>query len=307
MRDSRYVVGLRRPLGALVVVFGLVTSIAAAGGVESVSLASAKPGYTVFPGGRSQSFQVRASNGYTLFVRSIGRNRILVNATSREADVAYVAPADITARSISAWVPHLGRVTMRFHPSGPPEPSPEPQGDCRGRRALVQDGTFVGHLRWRGERGYTSARATRASGYLVHSFREGCKGEGAGVGDEGLIVPLLVARSRTADRFVELQAYGEKGEVPSFTVLVEETQPKLEIYRFLSGAQGEIDVNPSGVIEVIPRPPFHGTAEFQPTQGAKGSWTGTLTAVFPGKGAVSLAGPTFSVRRAPGWPWADAP
>src|SRR4051812_19667506 len=68
-------------LASVVFVFAVAFSI------EFASLASAKPGYTVFPGGRSQSFQVRASKGYTLFVRSIGRNRILVNADSREADV----------------------------------------------------------------------------------------------------------------------------------------------------------------------------------------------------------------------------
>lgn len=132
-------------LASVVFVFAVASSI------EFASLASAKPGYTVFPGGRSQSFQVRASKGYTLFVRSIGRNRILVNADSREADVTYVAPADITTQSISARVPHLGWISMHFHPSGPVEPSPEPQGDCRGRRALTQSGTFKGHLHWRGE------------------------------------------------------------------------------------------------------------------------------------------------------------
>lgn len=280
-------------LASVVFVFAVAFSI------EFASLASAKPGYTVFPGGRSQSFQVRASKGYTLFVRSIGRNRISVNAVSGEADVSYVAPARITARSISARVSHLGWITMHFHPSGPVEPSPEPRGDCRGRRALTQSGTFEGHLHWRGERGYTSASATRASGYVVHSFREVCKGEGAGVGDEGLIVPLLVARSRTADQFVELQAYGGEHEAPSFIVFVEETRPKLEISRALFGVPGSMEIDSSGAIKATPRPPFHGSAEFQPEHGATGSWTGTLTAVFPGRGAIPLAGPTFSARRAP--------
>jgi hypothetical protein len=224
----------------------------------------------------------------------------MVDADSREADVTYVAPADITAQSISARVPHLGRITMAFQPSGPMEPSREPQGDCRGRRALTQNGTFVGHLHWRGERGYTTASATRAPGYLIHSFREVCKGDGAGVGDEGLIVPLLVARSRTTGRFVELQVYGGERESPSFTVFVEETRSKLDIFRMLLGAPGSIDTDPSGVIKAAVRPPFHGTAEFQPEHGATGSWTGTLTAVFPGRGAISLAGPTFSARRASG-------
>lgn len=300
MTDSEPAVGWWRPLMPLAATFGLAILIVVAGAAESASVANAKPGYTVFPGGRSQSFQVRASKGYTLFVRSIGRNRISVDADSREADVSYVAPARITAQSISARVPHLGRITMHFHPNGPAEPSLEPQGDCRGRQALIQDGTFVGHLRWRGERGYTSASATRASGYVVRSFREVCKGEGTGVGDKGLIVPLLVARSRTADRFIELQAYGGEREAPSFTVFVKEARPKLEISRFLLGVPGGMDIDSSGAIKATPRPPFHGSAEFQPEHGAAGSWTGTLTAVFPGRGAIPLAGPAFSARRAPG-------
>ena len=294
-------VALRRSLGVLLAAFGLAILMAVAGAAKSVSYASAKPGYTVFPGQRWQTFQVRASNGYTFFVRSIGRDRVSVEAISGQAHVSYIAPADVTGDSISANVPRLGRLAMSFHPSAPVLPSSEPQGDCRGRHALIQNGTFVGRFRWRGERGYTSASATKATGYRVHSFREVCKGEGAGVGDEGLIVPLLVARSRTPARFAEVQAYRrEESEPPSFIAFMKETRFRLEISRLLMGGSGTIDIASSGVIKVAPRAPFSGIAEFQPERGAAGSWTGTLTAVFPGRGRISLAGPTFSAWRSSG-------
>jgi hypothetical protein len=64
------------------------------------------------------------------------------------------------------------------------------------------------------------------------------------------------------------------------------------------GIPGKIIIDPSGAITATPHRPFHGTAEFQPKRGATGSWLGTLTAVFPGKGAIPLAGPTFLASRA---------
>jgi hypothetical protein len=46
---------------------------------------------------------------------------------------------------------------------------------------------------------------------------------------------------------------------------------------------------------LAPPAPFTGTATFQRTRGAKGSWMGTLAGDFPGRGEVTLAGPEFSV------------
>lgn len=293
--------GRRTLLKVLVAGAGLSTLMTLGNNAgASVPAGGSRPRHTIFPARRWQSFHVHASNGYTIFVRSLGPNRVSIDAASREADVNYVAPARVTAESISASVPHLGRIAMHFHSVGSAKPSREPQGDCRGRRSVIQKGIFVGSFYWHAERGYTSARTSRSAGYEVHSFREVCKGEGAGAGNEGLVRPLLVAHSRTVHRVIEFQAYSLGPEESSFSLLVKETHPKLEVSRSLFGIGGAIESDPSGTIRITPDSPFRGAAKFQPIHDGVGSWTGALTAVLPGRDPVYLAGHSFAARRVSG-------
>lgn len=261
--------------------------------------AAARPGYTVISPSRWSSFQVRATNGYLIDVYAFSRGEVVVEASSRDGRVAYLAHARVSPDRVQAKIGHLGRISMRFHRLGPWEKSREPQGDCRGRRAIVQKGVFRGLLKWRGERGFATARATSASGLSVASYREVCKGENAGTGNDKASEPTLTAKSRRPRGFLEVQTYDLPNE-PLFIANLWEPGPRLGIYRSLSavGGASNAEFSPSGAATISPPPPFSGGAEFQPIHGATGSWSGTLTGFFPGLGSVPLAGPTFSARRA---------
>ena len=139
--------------------------------------AAAKPGYYISQPSRFEVLGVKGSNGYWVDLLSFDA-RHLVLLADRHAGVgsqsaSYIVPQRGPAQSgIHASFGKLGRVSLRFRPSGPPKLGLEPPGNCRGRTSTKQNGRFVGSFRFRGERGFTSVRATSAEGQVFRSFRQ---------------------------------------------------------------------------------------------------------------------------------------
>lgn len=286
--------------------FALLVAVMMASGVSMTQpcSASAKPGYTVYPASQYRSFHSQGTHGTDITVSADADGWVEIGAFQlRRSEVAeYFARGSVTPRRIKARFGSVGQIDMRWTPTSRPEVTSEPQGDCRGRKALVQQGVWVGSFSFRGENGYTKADVKRINGIAVHSFREVCKGPDAG--DEYSHPPeeTLLAHSRGGRREVDFQAAtraARGGRIEEFNATLTERRPKLFIRRstFSGGGAvvGQFDFDDTtGSARVAPPEPFLGTAELDPAAAA--TWTGDLIVPFLGVGPVALAGPTFRAR-----------
>ncbi|HET7417266.1 MAG TPA: hypothetical protein VFJ61_06555 [Solirubrobacterales bacterium] len=259
--------------------------------------AEAKPGFTVHPAESFRFFQLRGTNGYTVDAAVEGRY-VTVNAVSRNAWIKYSTLAQrVDRRSVVAPLGSLGKFAMRFVPSGPFAPTTEPQGDCKGRRAEVQKGTFVGTFRWRGELNFSAATTRRVSGVSVRTFKEVCRGQTAATGPEMAERPRLVTRLKSREEDREVQAFGlGLTDGPLVGRIVERKSP-LVVERVIFGAvNGKADqVDSEGNQSLCGDGRFRGCAELRADPGDPERWRGDLEGDFPGRGYVSLAGSSFAV------------
>lgn len=267
----------------------------------AVPSALASEGYTVNPPQRFYSFITSGSNSYIFSVATLGHRWLEVLAIGPDGAVSYIAPARIHADRMQATIGSLGTLSMRFLPVGKARRSTEPQGDCRGRRALVQKGVFVGHFVLAGENGFTSASVGRIRGLHVRSFREVCKGADAGdrpkFPREDSIEAVADKGSQSVDILVSKPA--RRDEPVTFVADVHEATQKLWIVRsvFGSAERNVLSQEPDGSFVFGPPAPLSGAAEFRPVgSGRSGEWIGSLSAQFPGLGPVSLAGADFVAR-----------
>jgi hypothetical protein len=289
--------------------FALLVAALMASGIAMTQphAASAKPGYTVYPASQYRFFHSQGSHGTDITVSANADGWVEIGVFQlRRSEVAeYFARGSVTPRRIKARFGNVGQIDMRWTPTSKREVTSEPQGDCRGRKALIQQGVWVGGFSFRGENGYTKADVKRISGIAVHSFREICKGPDAG--DEYSEPPeaTLLAHGRRGRREVDFQAAtraARGGRIEEFNAALTERRPKLFIRRstFAGGGavvgQFDFDVT-TGSARVAPPEPFVGTAELDPA--GTETWTGDLIVPFLGVGPVALAGPDFraSLRR----------
>ena len=287
-----------RPLARRGVLCAVIAGVFVLG--MPVAPSSAKPGYTVVPAARYRSFLLRGTNHFYVLVSVYGGDTVEVELLSPSAGalVAYRVHAQVNGDRFRARIGSLGMVSMRFEPTGPSKATNEPQGDCRGRRALIRPGVFVGRFRFRGEEGFSTASTTRATGSAIHSFREVCRGLDA---DPEVQRPetTLIAREREPTRHIEFRASTRippGGRFTEFVSVLTELKPGLTAERvvFAGGepAPGQFTFDrESKAASVAPPSPFLGTASLSASNGSGGTWTGDLSVDFPGVGSVSLAGP----------------
>lgn len=259
--------------------------------------------HNVIRGHRSWGFELAGSNGYTLSVTVFGRHSVEVDATGSGGIVSYSVPAHWTSDGhVRARIGQVGHLSGRFRPSRPPTQTTEPQGDCKGRRALGQPGAFVGDFQFRGEQGFTSAKATRIQAMAIHSFKEVCNGNADGGRDNNPGQPgrrestTVTARSRARGRITEFVALSSSLETRFEASVVERHRGALiERQVAAEGREEDVAVNPDGgTVTVSPPMPFNGSAVLEKSAGLPTSWSGSLTAFFPGLGRVSLAGSRFT-------------
>jgi len=283
--------------------FALLVAAMMASGVSMTQprAASAKPGYTVYPASQYRFLHSLGTHGTDIAVSASADGRVEISAFQlRRLQVAeYIARGSVTPRRIKARFGSIGQIDMGWTPTSKQEVTSEPQGDCRGRKALIQQGIWEGTFSFRGEHGYTKADVKRVSGIAVHSFREVCKGPDAG--DENSTPPeeTLLAHSRRGRHEVDFQAAtraARGGRIEEFNAALTERRPKLLIRRstFAGGwaVVGQFDFDgTTGSARVAPPKPFLGSAELDPT--ATETWHGDLVVPFLGVGPVALAGPDF--------------
>ena len=127
-------------------------------------LADAKPGYVVFSGDHEVELSLKGSHGYSIEVAKT--SRFVEMFVNRDPDnAAYlIRRRQTNDDGVEVEFPGVGRVSVEFHPVGPPHREAGFFPSCRGGETTKQPGYFQGTIRIRGERGYTSAHTGRASG-----------------------------------------------------------------------------------------------------------------------------------------------
>jgi hypothetical protein len=124
-------------------------------------------------GGERLFFRLQASNGYKVYAIGEGATGALVvtrgrhpHDTGASASV-YIARAKTGRARLEAAFGKLGRLDLRFRPSGRVAYGAR-RRNCRGPdHYTTHYGTFVGTARFRGEGGFTAVRAHRVRGKVV--------------------------------------------------------------------------------------------------------------------------------------------
>jgi hypothetical protein len=281
---------------------------------------------------RVARFYLRAPHGYKVTVVAAvegAESPVRIVAEGHRGGAEYQTLGTVTSNTIHASFGPLGRVSLRFLPSGRVLHSMAEGGGC-SLRAKAHIGTFVGTFRFRGEGGYTALTIHRIRGgigspaapineneqgklgcpdanrtYVMppdeveRHFSEGLGGEttpGRGV------VAVAVAQDE-ATAFItwgfSLRHPEEEGAIPDFCIfmaLKEETRGLVSISRevFQGGPVSQCQLDESiGTLSVTPEAPFTGTAAFQRGSDGSTSWLGSLAVPMLGRGIVPLAGPEF--------------
>jgi hypothetical protein len=277
--------------------------------------ANAKSRFEVTPASHTAELALKGTHGYEISFLERNRSSLQVDV-SRPGGSFLFAPlvaADyriheprVRADEIAGTLPGLGRIAVRFHPvGGPRREAGFSIPGCRGGAIVKQRGYFKGTIRFRGERGYTAAHATRARGEAITHEKEICK---RSPNERSLPQRLIAAR---------LQAFSKgRGRRVGFSVSTLKSAPAnsrdsalvsgiverrhgMKISRYVIafgrhvltlGDSGEYPTSAT----VLPPEPFRGSAVFERGSLGQNSWTGTLSVPLPGAGLVPLTGANFS-------------
>jgi hypothetical protein len=279
--------------------------------------ASAQPGYYVSKPSRLMIAYLKASNGYRIDLITFGAKRLVLAANHfgpfgersfSSQSAGYIAPRQAARPDeLHATLGKLGHVSLRFHASEPPRPEQEPGTACKGRSSTAQKGRFVGSIQFRGERGFTSLRASSATGQILRRFKQVCRRphEPRGGSTERRALSLGAYVKGNPDKAwfgaYELAPTSSGGsDDVSYSASVTEHRGRLTISRSANAvaepstlAVSDPSVRPA-TATVAPPFPFSGTATLEHAPGAAPTWSGDLGVDLPGLGALPLTGPSFS-------------
>lgn len=269
---------------------------------------------------QSASFSLRGSNGFVVDVTSQG-DEVTVIASERWAPVAtfgpsgrprsagtgngastiYTAPAKAAGpEAVEAALGELGRIAVRFRPSGRRVVSTARQACGRPGRVVRRLGVFVGTISFKGEGGYTTVAATSARGSVGTPLPPGCETPGSTSGAAlASSIPtgppaggavLNAVDPRTGSKF--RAAPGAGGVVFRAWVAERKADGVTVVRRARAGAPASAFRfnRPLTWAAVTPPAPFSGTARFAARAGAP--WRGSLRVTFPGL-SVPLTGAGF--------------
>jgi hypothetical protein len=267
------------------------------------------------------SIYLGESRGYEISIRMPSPKVALLYAFKAEgeedslnayAQSAYAVrlPTDALKRGlIRASFPSLGKVALRFEPSGERRVH-RAQNNCRGKRRVTEYGRFRGTISLEGENGYFRVRARARKGLLERSFRLICRKGHAQQDDRGAslwdyvwsgfefsyspgrgAVALLYAVAEEAGQSIGLRAARYEGRSPGAEVQlgVLERRAKMAIGRSVfveSDVPGILTTStprahPASAV-LTPPPPFYGEGNFFENSSASHSWSGTLGVALPG-------------------------
>jgi hypothetical protein len=256
-------------------------------------------------GAVATGFKMHGNHGYSITAVAYSeggdrRGTIEFTARRHDASVSYKAPAIVTAGTIRADVGGVARVDVVRRASGR-QKTVHPK--CFGGGVTYEPGTYEGVIEFNGEEGYTRGRERHVAqlpALFLFAGSGPCGsgyGEASGPGEPGA---RLRGVSFTRGRNLSFQVNKNSPEAKTvFTASLKERRGGIRIDRELSGA-----VAPSAfrfdphlrTATLSPRAPFSGSASLSRSRSSFSPiWTGDLKLDFPGRSAVSLAGPGVHV------------
>lgn len=251
--------------------------------------------------GAFNSFQLKASNGYEMTVwaasgKGYRKGRALILVASKRDAAGYFVPALVTATTVQADLGDLGTIDVSFQPSGE-KGVDHPVCDSR-QRVRYEKGTYIGAIDFHGEEGFSEVHAESAR-LSLHPFIDFiCAGSGEGRGAVFPGAALLVRSEARAERVTVQVNQNRPGARVHVSASTDERRGRIAIFREVAATY------PSGAFHFDPRlrravlsppAPFAGTGLFRRDASSANRWTGNLTADFPGRSNVPLAGSGFVV------------
>jgi hypothetical protein len=252
-----------------------------------------------------------ASNGYQLHVFALSGTPVtMVLSKALFAGVMYAeysVDGAIRRNGLRADFGPYGRIVVRFHPSSRRPPS----RGCRRGRSIELSGRFVGTIRFRGDRGFSSVSATSAKGSLERSCERNSGRPAVARPSQAranrLFQTTLFAVAKSEGRSIVFRSDNLATRAPggalrggSNLVLaeLEEENGRVLIERSAIVIAKPIAASPLGMLPITssltaPRP-FSGTGSFVEAAGAAPSWTGDLQVDLPGVEDLPLTGPGFT-------------
>jgi hypothetical protein len=250
-------------------------------------------------------FEVEGSNGWSISVSTyLGgfdeRGEVGVTASRGRESATYTAPAKVTSNAVHADLGRFGRIDLTLHLSGAEATA---KAKCVQRSETYEAGTYAGLFEFKGEGGYTEARATEAAALPSFYFpgfnfcnRQESSGESFGPREPGA---RLKGISYEAGRVLKFEINKNRRHGKTlFTASLSERVRGIRIYRELSG------VGPASAFRydrrvrtatLGPPAPFSGSASLRRDPNAVSPlWGGNLTLAFPGH-TVPIAGPAVHV------------
>jgi hypothetical protein len=262
-------------------------------------------------------FTLQGSNDYRITVSADpggGRDSIELTATGGSGEVDYIASGRVTANRIEARLGKLGRISVRFVPSGRQRRVKVPKKCLPERPPVVTSrlGSFVGTIRFRGEDGYTRVSTRSAKGgvgdplantpkKLSCQFHESSEERKR----ELESVSLDASSSVTGVSFNASRLFGNlsqdglsggpaaPGDDYLFLAASVERTGRMSIIRSAGALGGSEDFSFDDALTsatVRPPSPFTGTGNFVRNPDGSTGWTGDLAVPLPGLGAVDLTG-----------------
>lgn len=264
-----------------------------------------------------ETFTLKASNGYTMFVLARWEpgygdetGEVIVVLGRGSAGVAYIAPAKVTYSEIRADLGGLGRIDLEVN-RAKAKVKTTPSCQPKAKIPYFKD-TYVGEIEFHGEEGYTDVSAKRARSsfdLFIDSFYCGLHvEEEVGGGLPG--AQLRAFRRLGKGARVALQANQNRPEARvKLQADLVERRGRIQIIRAveqtLPGSVFTFDPKLRSA-SLRPPPPFSGAATFRRYAKPRNRWTGNLAVDFPGRSNVALAGARFRAALAPAR-WTEEP
>jgi hypothetical protein len=241
------------------------------------------------------------THGYRVVVDAYpaGRRRgarVFIAADGVRSLIRYAAPANLAGEGIRASLGRFGRIDMRWVPDG--RVSVVKFG-CHGhgprRESTFDRGAYVGTLRFRGGSGFTAVRAHRVE-WQPSWYRDDttCRRGGRYRPGRGRILEAVPARHVPGVRFLANQP--KLGAPVEYEAADRETVGRVEVERatWAYGGPRSLITSPDfSSTTAEPPAPFAGTATFERTKGARGTWTGDLRVHYADGSVAPLAGRPF--------------
>lgn len=260
--------------------------------------ATAKSAGIYGSGDRSAEAHLAATHGYRITINATS-GYLTVVARKGTASVSYISiRGGLKGERIHARLPGVGRVFLKFHEHG--RPHGRAINSCRGSATAARKGVFVGTVKIRGERDYTSAVSHHVRGEIVQERDSKCHRRPAGdAGSAGF--RLLSASTTRGSGHLSFTALDFPVSKLRSYLLFGASFVRVRGQMLVTTTQSALGKDPDALAiaapprsaAINPPMPFTGSADFKQEVAEQFSWTGDLAVELPGVGEVSLAGPKF--------------